>query len=514
MQKKKLSLKLLSFLMAAMMVFSAAYIAPEYSTTAIVAEAAKAKTVSISKTKIKLSATTMNYTGKALKPSVKVTYGKKTLKSGKNYTVKYSNNKNIGVAKVTITGVKKGGYTGSKTLTFKILPAKVSGLKVSSFDTSSATLKWSSVKGAQGYYVYSYNTKTKKYTKVATVKKNTATIKKLSKGVEYVYTVKAYKTVSKKTYTSAAYSSTVKVCTVPAAPTVTAKAGKNSVTLKWKAAVGAANYEVYIYDAAAKKYYSLGNTEKAKNKLTYTVKNLDKSTYSFAVRAYKMKGKKKVYSSYSKVVKSTVTSGSYNIDAVANAFKAGNYQMSITMKDEEMGDSEVTIASKKNGDLAVNTTMKGVDIRFVYTKGNNKTYLIVKIAGVNWVVDNVPQDDFNFGEISSSISLGDIQLDNVQTKVQFVGSKRYDIDYSVDENGNTTEYWFLNGKLVKINNIDKNGKTEATDIKDFKTSPSSGLFKVAPNTKGMNLIEAGIEKAKWKTIDYSKLEDILGGLGG
>ena len=488
--------------MAAMMVFSAAYIAPEYSSTAIVAEAA-AKTVSISKTKIKLSATTMTYTGKALKPSVKVTYGKKTLKSGKNYTVKYSNNKNIGVAKVTITGVKKGGYTGSKTITFQILPAKVTGFKVSSFDTSSATLKWSSVKGATGYYVYSYNAKTKKYTKVATVKKTSATIKKLSKGVEYVYAVKAYKTVGKKTYTSAAYSSTVKVCTAPAAPTVKAKAGKNNVTLTWKAATGAANYEIYIYDSAAKKYYSLGNTEKAKNKLTYTVSGLDKATYSFAVRAYKLNGKKKVYSSYSKVVKATVTSGSYKIDAVANAFKAGNYQMSITMKDEEMGDSEVTIGSKKNGDLAVKTTMKGIDIRFVYTKKDNKTYLIVKLAGINWVVKNVPQDDFNFGEISSSISLGDIQLDNVKTKVKFVGSKRYDIDYSVDENGNTTEYWFSGSKLIKINNIDKNGKEEATDIKDFKTSPESALFKTGPAKLSERLL--------WNDIDYSKLEDLIGG---
>jgi len=123
MKKKNLSLKLLSFLMAAMMVFSAAYIAPEYSSTAIVAQAAKAKTVSISKTKIKV-VSAVAYTGKALKPAVKVTYGKKTLKAGKNYTVKYSNNKNIGVGKITITGIKKGGYTGSKTVTFKILPAR------------------------------------------------------------------------------------------------------------------------------------------------------------------------------------------------------------------------------------------------------------------------------------------------------------------------------------------------------------------------------------------------------
>lgn len=486
--------------MAAMMVFSAAYVAPEYSSTAIVAQAAKAKTVSISKTKIKVAAA-VAYTGKALKPTVKVTYGKKTLKAGKNYTVKYSNNKNIGVGKITITGIKKGGYTGSKTVTFKILPAKVTGLKVSALSTSSATLKWSAVKGAQGYIVYSYNAAKKKYTKVATVKKNTATVKKLKKGVEYAYAVKAYKTVGKKTYASDAYSSLVKVCVAPAAPVVTAKAGENKVVLSWKAAAGAAGYEVYIYDSAAKKYYSLGATTKTK----YTVSGLDKAEYSFAVRAYKMSGKKKVYSSYSKLATATVTDGTYKIDAVATAFKKSNYQLSLTMKDEEMGDSEVTIGSKKNGDLAIKTTMKGVEIRFVYTKSNDKTYLIVKLAGVNWVVKNVPQEDFNFGDISKSLALGDISLDNVQTRTEFVKGKRYDIDYSVDENGNTTEYWFSGSKLVKINNIDKNGKAEATDIKDFKTSPSSSLFKTGPAKFS--------ERIVWNEIDYSRLEELLGNLG-
>ena len=170
-----------------------------------------------------------------------------------------------------------------------------------------------------------------------------------------------------------------------------------------------------------------------------------------------------------------------------------------------MGDSEVTIASKKNGDLAIKTTMKGVEIRFVYTKSNDKTYLIVKLAGVNWVVKNVPQEDFNFGDISKSLALGDIELDNVQTRTEFVKGKRYDIDYSVDENGNTTEYWFSGSQLVKINNIDKNGKAEATEIKGFKTSPSSALFKTGP--------AKWTENIKWNEIDYKDLEKLLGNLG-
>ena len=77
--------------------------------------------VKISKCKLKLSTTSYAYNGKVRTPSVKVTYGSKTLKKNTDYTVTYAKGrKNIGTYKVIIKG--KGKYTGTKTLTFKINP--------------------------------------------------------------------------------------------------------------------------------------------------------------------------------------------------------------------------------------------------------------------------------------------------------------------------------------------------------------------------------------------------------
>ena len=80
------------------------------------------------------------YTGKAMKPAVKLTYGGKTLKNGTDYTLTYKANKNAGTAAVTVTG--KGGFTGTKKLTFKIVkaanPMTVKG--------KTATIKYSAVK--------------------------------------------------------------------------------------------------------------------------------------------------------------------------------------------------------------------------------------------------------------------------------------------------------------------------------------------------------------------------------
>ena len=75
----------------------------------------------ISKAKVSLAAS-KNHTGKALKPSVKVTYGKKALKKNTDYTVSYKNNINPGTASVTITG--KGKYYGTIQKTFAIKAAE------------------------------------------------------------------------------------------------------------------------------------------------------------------------------------------------------------------------------------------------------------------------------------------------------------------------------------------------------------------------------------------------------
>ncbi|MCR5542478.1 MAG: dockerin [Ruminococcus sp.] len=64
------------------------------------------------------------YTGDAIEPKVTIKDGSYNLQKDKDYTVQYSNNKNIGTGKVTITG--KGDYQGSKSYTFKIQPADIS----------------------------------------------------------------------------------------------------------------------------------------------------------------------------------------------------------------------------------------------------------------------------------------------------------------------------------------------------------------------------------------------------
>ena len=100
----------------------------------------------------------------------------------------------------------------AKTKAAVTKPAKVTGLKASS-KSSAVTLKWNKVSKAGGYQIYRLNTKTGKYTKLATVKGETKTSysnTKLTKKKTYKYKVRAYKTSGGKTVYGA-FSTPVKM---------------------------------------------------------------------------------------------------------------------------------------------------------------------------------------------------------------------------------------------------------------------------------------------------------------
>lgn len=77
----------------------------------------------------KVSAANQTFSGQSLSPSVTVKLSDRTLKSGTDYAVSYSNNLHAGTAKVTVTG--KGNYAGTASGTFTISPASLAGAKAS-----------------------------------------------------------------------------------------------------------------------------------------------------------------------------------------------------------------------------------------------------------------------------------------------------------------------------------------------------------------------------------------------
>lgn len=107
-----------------------------------------------------------------------------------------------------------GTLWGSSSSAYKdcTKPAQTKNLKAAT-KSSAVTLTWSKVARAGGYQIYRYNSKTKKYEKIATVKGNkTFSYKntKLKKGSTMKYKVRAYKTYNGTNYYGA-YSEVVSI---------------------------------------------------------------------------------------------------------------------------------------------------------------------------------------------------------------------------------------------------------------------------------------------------------------
>ena len=167
------------------------------------------KPVSLARAKVTLTASSCTWSGKAREPAVTVKLNGRTLKKDADYRVTYANNKAIGKATVTVKGINK--YTGSVKKAFRIVPKKVTGLKLTA-GKGKLSVKWTKVSGVDGYELR-YGLKksfsdAKKQTakKAATVK---ATIKSLKAGKTYYVRIRSYRTVNGVKYVSA-WSATAK----------------------------------------------------------------------------------------------------------------------------------------------------------------------------------------------------------------------------------------------------------------------------------------------------------------
>ena len=141
-----------------------------------------------------------SYTGKNITQSITVKYNGKTLKNGTDYTVSYSNNKNIGTATVKIAG--KGSYTGTITKTFKINPAKQEIQKLTA-KSKAFFVDWAQKGSASGYEIqYATNSKFTSAKKVTITNNKTdkTTVSKLSGKKKYYVRVRSYTTVKGTKY--------------------------------------------------------------------------------------------------------------------------------------------------------------------------------------------------------------------------------------------------------------------------------------------------------------------------
>lgn len=166
-----------------------------------------------------------------------------------------------GKAVITCTSKANSKLKASCEITVRPLSVKLTQVK-SGTTVNSVGLKWEKAKGASGYTVYSYNTKTKELKKITSTAKTAYTVKNLKTATEYVFVVKSYaKTASGNIESSYKQFNAV---TAPGKVTGLKQVGSDTGRLKlqWTKQKNADFYVVYKYDVKKKKYIKLGTSDK------------------------------------------------------------------------------------------------------------------------------------------------------------------------------------------------------------------------------------------------------------
>ncbi len=176
-------------------------------------------------------------------------------------------------------------------------------LRVTARTTTSVTIAWNAVTGAEGYEVYRATSANGTYSKLGEVTTTSRKCPGLTSGKKYFFKVRAYVVVDgAKKYS--AYSSVVDAVTRIATPTVKiASSTSTSVTLSWNKITGATGYEVYRSTSANGTYSLCGSVTTTSRKCPGLSTG---KTYYFKVRAYVEIGGVKYYGDYSSAISKTV----------------------------------------------------------------------------------------------------------------------------------------------------------------------------------------------------------------
>ena len=315
-------------------------------------------------------ASSVSFTGSNITPSVTVKVAGRTLTSGTDYTVSYSNNKNVGTSNVYVYG--KGNYSGSLSAKFDIVPAKQQIQKLET-KYKGFYIDWAQKGSATGYDVeYSVNANMSgAVSKHLTANKpDTLTVSGLSGDKTYYVRVRSYTNVNGKVY----YGAWSDIKSIKTANNDIAKASVSGISTK------AFTGKAITQNVTVK----VGNTV-LKNGTDYTVSYSNNKKVGKATVKITGKGKYggvitktfKINPAKQEIQKLTAKSKAFFVDWAQKGSATG-YEIQYATNSKFTGAKKVTITNSKTDKTTVSKLSANkkyyVRVRSYTTVGGTKYY--------------------------------------------------------------------------------------------------------------------------------------------
>ena len=315
-------------------------------------------------------ASSVSFTGSNVAPSVTVKVAGRTLTNGTDYTVSYSNNKNVGTSNVYVYG--KGNYSGSLSAKFDIVPAKQQIQKLET-KYKGFYIDWAQKGSATGYDVeYSVNANMSgAVSKHLTANKpDTLTVSGLAGDKTYYVRVRSYTNVNGKVY----YGAWSDIKSI--------KTANNDIT---KATVSGISTKAFTGKAITQNVtVKVGNTV-LKNGTDYTVSYSNNKKVGKATVKITGKGKYggvitktfKINPAKQEIQKLTAKSKAFFVDWAQKGSATG-YEIQYATNSKFTGAKKVTITNNKTDKTTVSKLSANkkyyVRVRSYTTVGGTKYY--------------------------------------------------------------------------------------------------------------------------------------------
>lgn len=315
-------------------------------------------------------ASSVSFTGSNITPSVTVKVAGRTLTNGTDYTVSYSNNKNVGTSNVYVYG--KGNYSGSLSAKFDIVPAKQQIQKLET-KYKGFYIDWAQKGSATGYDVeYSVNANMSgAVSKHLTANKpDTLTVSGLAGDKTYYVRVRSYTNVNGKVY----YGAWSDIKSI--------KTANNDIT---KATVSGISTKAFTGKAITQNVtVKVGNTV-LKNGTDYTVSYSNNKKVGKATVKITGKGKYggvitktfKINPAKQEIQKLTAKSKAFFVDWAQKGSATG-YEIQYATNSKFTGAKKVTITNNKTDKTTVSKLSANkkyyVRVRSYTTVGGTKYY--------------------------------------------------------------------------------------------------------------------------------------------
>ena len=315
-------------------------------------------------------ASSVSFTGSNITPSVTVKVAGRTLTSDTDYTVSYSNNKNVGTSNVYVYG--KGNYSGSLSAKFDIVPAKQ---QIQKLETryKGFYIDWAQKGSATGYDIeYSVNSNMSGAVSrhLTANKPDTLTVSGLAGDKVYYVRVRSYTNTNGKVY----YGAWSDVKSIKTANNDIAKATVSGISTK------AFTGKAITQNVTVK----VGNTV-LKNGTDYTVSYSNNKKVGKATVKITGKGKYggvitktfKINPAKQEIQKLTAKSKAFFVDWAQKGSATG-YEIQYATNSKFTGAKKVTITNNKTDKTTVSKLSANkkyyVRVRSYTTVGGTKYY--------------------------------------------------------------------------------------------------------------------------------------------